>query len=43
MCFGASMSKEIEGLRSRSVSATVGSVFSLSLSFPISVTGVIEC
>ena len=42
MCSGAYMSKEMEGLSSRSVSATVGSVISLSLSFLVSVTGVIE-
>ena len=42
MHFGASMSEEIAGLSSRSVSAFIGRVISLSLSFPISVTGVLE-
>ena len=36
------MSEEIAGLSSRSVSAFIGRVISLSLSFPISVTGVLE-
>lgn len=42
MHFGASMSEEIAALSSRSVSAFIGRVISLSLSFPISVTGVLE-
>lgn len=36
------MSEEIAALSSRSVSAFIGRVISLSLSFPISVTGVLE-
>lgn len=40
--FRASMSEEIAGLSSISVSAFIGRVISLSLSFPISITGVLE-